>query len=111
VFSSPASGSSGSPQSFRERPLSPISPLFSNKFAPPFASTQQNGAEVGNFGGIAASQAHGTGLAKDGSDVFGMGYNSQFDLEGQIGMVSDLLERDVDFDGWLRDIPEVDAEG
>lgn len=40
----------------------------------------------------------------------GMGYNSQFDVEGQVGMVSDLLEKDVDFDGWLRDIPEMEAE-
>lgn len=59
----------------------------------------------------ASSQAHGVGLARGGSGMVGMGYNSQFDLEGQIGEVSDLLERDVDFDGWLRDIPEVDAEG
>ena len=35
-----------------------------------------------------------------------MGYDSQFDVEGQVDRVSELLERDVDFDGWLRDIPE-----
>ena len=58
-----------------------------------------------------SSQAQGIGLTRGGSGMAGMGYNSQFDLEGQIGEVSDLLERDVDFDGWLRDIPEVDAEG
>ncbi|KAI0085912.1 hypothetical protein BDY19DRAFT_996346 [Irpex rosettiformis] len=112
VFSSPASGSSDSPQSLSKRPRSPISPLFSHTFAPPFASTQQTGAGAGGFGGMGvSSQPHGIGLASGNGGMVGMGYNSQFDLEGQIGEVSDLLERDVDFDGWLRDIPEVDAEG
>lgn len=60
---------------------------------------------------MATSQPPGNVLARGSSGVFAMGYNSQFDLEGQIGMVNELLERDVDFDGWLRDIPELDAEG
>ncbi len=62
---------------------------------------------------MAVSQPPGPdhSLERAGSGVFAMGYNSQFDLEGQIGAVNDILERDVDFDGWLRDIPEVDAEG
>lgn len=55
--------------------------------------------------------ASGNAQERGGSGVFAMGYNSQFDLEGQIGAVNDMLEKDVDFDGWLRDIPEVDAEG
>lgn len=42
--------------------------------------------------------------------MIGMGYNSQFDVEGQVGLVSDLLERDVDFDGWLKDLSEVEAD-
>ena len=66
---------------------------------------------AGGFGGIAASQVHETGLGLGDNEVLGIGYNSQFDLEDQFGMVSDLLERDVGLDGWLRDIPEVDAEG
>ena len=60
---------------------------------------------------MAASQPPADGFARGGGGTFAIGYNSQFDLEGQIGMVNDLLEKDVDFDGWLRDIPEVDAEG
>ena len=93
LLSSPASGSSGSPQSVPSRPRSPVSPLFahSTAFAPPFASTQAGAAPM------PASQPQ-------------LGYNSQFDVEGQVGMVSDLLEKDVDFDGWLRDIPEVETE-
>jgi neural Wiskott-Aldrich syndrome protein len=34
------------------------------------------------------------------------GYNPQFDLEDQVDRVSELLEKDVDFDGWLKDISE-----
>lgn len=113
LLSSPASGSSGSPQSVNERPRSPVSPLFpkSGDFAPPFASTQAGDPAGGTFGGMAISQAYGgSALARGGSGAIGMGYNSQFDVEGQVGMVSDLLEKDVDFDGWLRDMPEVEAE-
>ena len=89
LFSSPASGSSGSPPS---RARSPVSPLFpQGAFAPPFTSTQAGGAPT--------------------SQSQGMGYNSQFDVEGQVGLVSDLLERDVDFTGWIHDLPEgVDAD-
>jgi Wiskott-Aldrich syndrome protein len=39
-----------------------------------------------------------------------MGYNSQYDVEGQVDRVSELLERDVDFEGWLRDVPEEEEE-
>lgn len=39
-----------------------------------------------------------------------MAYNSQFDVEGQVGMVSDLLDKDVHFEDWIRDIPEVEAD-
>ncbi|KIP03376.1 hypothetical protein PHLGIDRAFT_130181 [Phlebiopsis gigantea 11061_1 CR5-6] len=114
MLSSPASGSSDSPQSVRVRPRSPVSPLFAkpgDSFMPPFVSTQAAGPTGGGFGGIAASQPPVPGtLTRGSSGAFGMGYNSQFDVEGQVGMVSDLLEKDVDFDGWLRDIPEVEAE-
>jgi len=40
-----------------------------------------------------------------------MGYNSQFDIEGEVGRVSELLERDVDFEGWLRDVDENEDGG
>ena len=40
-----------------------------------------------------------------------MGYSSQFDVEGHVEQVSELLERDVDFKGWLRDLgTESDAD-
>lgn len=38
--------------------------------------------------------------------ALGIGYNSQFDVESQIGHVADFLEKDVDYAGWLRDVPE-----
>lgn len=70
-------------------------------FAPPFTSTQP---------GVTDGQETAFLPGRPGSGYVGMGYSSQFDVEGQVGMVSELLERDVDFDGWLRDMPEVDAE-
>ncbi|KAL0947848.1 hypothetical protein HGRIS_013909 [Hohenbuehelia grisea] len=45
------------------------------------------GSQADNFGGV----------------PFGV-YNSQFDVEGEVGRVNELLEKDVDFDGWLRDV-------
>jgi hypothetical protein len=33
------------------------------------------------------------------------------DVDAQVDRVSELLERDVDFDGWLRDISGDEAEG
>ena len=100
-FSSPASGSSseGSPQL---RPTSSPSPLFPDYtvhpsgFAPDLISTQPGAA--------------GTLERKNSSGYLGMGYNSQFDVEGNIDRVSELLERDVDFGAWLRDIPPLDEQ-
>ncbi|PCH38506.1 hypothetical protein WOLCODRAFT_161628 [Wolfiporia cocos MD-104 SS10] len=101
-FSSPASGSgSDADASPRYRAHSPMSPLFSQAsgvFAPPFVSSQPGA------GGLL-----GLGAAQGGGAYFGMGYSSQFDVEGQVDRVSELLERDVDYDGWLRDIPEEES--
>ncbi|CAL1703128.1 unnamed protein product [Somion occarium] len=112
-FSSPASGSSEStPQSIRQKRLgSPVSPLASpalkmGRFVPAFVSTQKFGGPV--FGAGIESQTQ-TGLVPPAAGGF-MGFNSQFDVDGRIDQVSEFLERDVDFDGWLRDIPEVEAE-
>ncbi|KAG6840860.1 hypothetical protein C0991_003663 [Blastosporella zonata] len=60
-------------------------------FAPPFTSTQVDGRE----------KALGW-----------MGYNSQFDVDGKVDMVSKFMENDVDVDfgGWLRD-PSVEPAG
>ena len=52
-----------------------------------------------------------TAGAGNSSGVFAMGYNSQFDIEGEVGRVSELLERDVDFEGWLRDVDENEDGG
>jgi len=38
------------------------------------------------------------------------GYNSQFDVAGQVDKVDKLLEKDVDYEGWLRD-PSLEREG
>jgi len=37
------------------------------------------------------------------------GYNSQFDVAGQVDKVDKLLEKDVDYEGWLRD-PSLERE-
>jgi len=50
----------------------------------------------------------GSTLERGSSGYLAMGYDSQFDVEGQVDRVSELLERDVDFDGWLRDIPALE---
>jgi hypothetical protein len=38
------------------------------------------------------------------------GYNSQFDVAGQVDKVDKPLEKDVDYEGWLRD-PSLEREG
>ena len=38
------------------------------------------------------------------------GYNSQYDVAGQVDKVDKLLEKDVDYEGWLRD-PSLEEEG
>ncbi|CCM04541.1 uncharacterized protein FIBRA_06722 [Fibroporia radiculosa] len=111
-FSSPASGSSGS--STRPKPRSPISPLFSQNpaaFAPRFTSSQH--PRLGPFIGgqdYGSSQDAGGPLRRESSGIFGLGYNSQFDVEGQVDRVNELLHRDVDYDGWLHDVKEIDED-
>lgn len=78
---------------------SPISPMLSfaqnpNAFLPQFTSTQ-----------AAESRRNGTS-----GGAFGVGYSSQFDVERHIDRVSELLEKDVDFDGWLRDAQAVEEQ-
>lgn len=92
-FSSHASSPSASPISNRNLLLrSPQSPVFCiadqpGAFRPPYTSTQ-NGPKA---------------LGPAGSDLLGMGYSSQFDVEKHVDRVSELLEKDVDFDSWLKD--------
>lgn len=94
MFSSPASGSTMTPASMIVQLRSPATPTFTQNpsaFAPDFVSSQAP-------------------LEQGSSGFLGMGYNSQFDVEGQVDRVSELLEKDVDFDGWLRDIPAMEDE-
>lgn len=49
-------------------------------------------------------------LDRGSSGFFAMGYSSQFDVEGRVGRVDEILGQDVDFDGWLRDAREVEDE-
>ena len=119
-FSSPASGSSGSPGSVAQRPASPVSPLgftqHPSAFAPRFVSSQRplplgTGEDPFLAAPVARQepqvQAQGDGgLMRGSSGFFGMGYSSQFDVEGHVEQVSELLSHDVDFDGWLRDPDE-----
>lgn len=97
-FSTPGSGPSDSPTSNHNLLLhSPVSPMRSfaqnpNAFLPQFTSTQAGG-----------SCHNGTS-----SGIFGGGYRSQFDVERHVDRVSELLEKDVDFGGWLRDVPSVE---
>lgn len=112
LLSSPASGSSGSPQSVKDRPHSPVSPLFSktHDFAPPAASTQVGGPSHDTFGGMAASQPHrGEPLSRRSSGAIGMGYNSQLNVEYQVDMTHDLIEKDLDYGSWLCDPFEEEA--
>ncbi|OBZ75259.1 hypothetical protein A0H81_04963 [Grifola frondosa] len=97
-FSSPASGVSDSPQ----RPRSPVSPLFTQHpatFAPAFVSSQRPGKGADPFS-----------LGRGSSGFFRMGYNSQYDVDAQVDRVNELLERDVDYEGWLQDVPGEDEE-
>ncbi|OCH86175.1 hypothetical protein OBBRIDRAFT_838353 [Obba rivulosa] len=114
-FSSFASISSPtSPDSVRHRPLSPVSPMFTQNpgaFAPPFVSSQHRGGGAGGgAGGFLNAGSYGSApglpLARGSSGLFHMGYNSQFDVNGRVDRVSELLDRDVDYSGWLRDIPD-----
>ncbi|KAG1865411.1 hypothetical protein F4604DRAFT_1781557 [Suillus subluteus] len=97
-FSTPGSGPSDSPTSNHNLLLhSPVSPMRSfaqnpNAFLPQFTSTQAGGS------------CHNG----KSSGVFGGGYRSQFDVERHVDRVSELLEKDVDFGGWLRDVPSVE---
>ncbi|TFK35461.1 hypothetical protein BDQ12DRAFT_668552 [Crucibulum laeve] len=89
-------------------------------FDPMFASTQmQYGRQQDEVLGSSSvfreeaassrpmSQSQSVQSVKGGYAVGGfgawVGYNSQFDVDKQVDEVDKLLERDVDYDGWLRD--------
>ncbi|KAL4075221.1 hypothetical protein V8B97DRAFT_1945110 [Scleroderma yunnanense] len=97
-FSSYASSPSLSPEPNRNLLLySPESPVFSfaqnNAFRPPYTSTQDGPKQT---------------LRPASGGVFEMGYSSQFDVEKHVDRVREMLEKDVDFDSWLRDVNTLD---
>ena len=112
MFSSPASGSPMTPSTMSHlipirSPATPTGAPFTftqhpSGFAPDFVSSQI--PSVIGFGNRLSRGGSGAGTWSSGGGLT-IGYNSQFDVEGQVGRVSELLERDVDFEGWLRDVP------
>lgn len=97
-FSAPDSDSADSPLKANLLLESPVSPMLSyaqnpSGFLPQIASTQ-----IGKVSPTADRTSNG---------IFGVGYSSQFDVERHVDRVSELLEKDVDFDGWLRDMRTV----
>jgi Wiskott-Aldrich syndrome protein len=86
-------------------------------FNPDFVSSQKipgfvfgsSGAGYGSWGSAGGGVAR-TGTGSSGFQI-PFGYNSQFDVEGQVDRVSELLERDVDFEGWLKDLPVEEGVG
>ena len=78
----------------------------------PFATSTQHHPEGGRKGqqyDLTSSPFLGRSGAAGLSLGFG-GYNSQFDVAGQVDKVDKLLEKDVDYEGWLRD-PSLEREG
>lgn len=98
-FSAPDSDDGDSPLKANLLLESPVSPMLSyaqnpSGFLPQLTSTQ------------AGKGSPSAGRTNNGA--FGMGYSSQFDVERHVDRVSELLEKDVDFDGWLRDVRTVE---
>ena len=111
-FPSPATGPSGG--STHRRPQLPVSPLVAQQFtqqpavfAPQFASTQPQTVDRPVQGLLDAGPRL---VSFADSEFFEMGYSSQFDVEGNVNRVTELLERDVDFGAWIRDAPETEDE-
>jgi neural Wiskott-Aldrich syndrome protein len=120
LLSSPDSGEeSCSDIQISPRPVSvsvPISsladPFMQNPemFAPEIHSTQHNQPYDDHlFNPPSGSTLPGlqyANIVRTSSGAWGGGgYNSQYDVEGQVDRVSELLDKDVDFDGWLKEMP------
>ncbi|KAF8802986.1 hypothetical protein BYT27DRAFT_7341092 [Phlegmacium glaucopus] len=87
----------------------------SSSFNPYVTSTQhQNYAHEGGSKVPFITGPHSSPfLGENGRAVLSLGfggYNSQFDVAGQVDKVDKLLEKDVDYEGWLRD-PSLEREG
>ncbi|EPQ50699.1 hypothetical protein GLOTRDRAFT_123521 [Gloeophyllum trabeum ATCC 11539] len=72
------------------------------------ASTSQ-GKPESNPGGYVAISGLGVSQSQGGLGFTGMDYNSQFDVDREVDRVNALLDKDVDFDGWLRDVTDESA--
>ncbi|KAF8548484.1 hypothetical protein OG21DRAFT_1516249 [Imleria badia] len=99
-FSAPDSDPADSPVKANLLLESPVSPMLSyaqnpSGFLPQITSTQVRKGSPS--------------VGRTNNGMFGMGYSSQFDVERHVDRVSELLEKDVDFDGWLRDVRTVEA--
>lgn len=99
-FSAPDSDPADSPMKANLLLESPVSPMLSyaqdpSGFLPQITSTQV--------------QKGSPSAGRTNNGMFGIGYSSQFDVERHVDRVSELLEKDVDFDGWLRDMRMVEA--
>lgn len=99
-FSAPDSDLGDSPMKANLLLESPVSPMLSYAQNPSGFLPQITSTQVGKGSPTAGRTNKG---------IFGMGYSSQFDVERHVDRVSELLEKDVDFDGWLRDIRTVET--
>lgn len=127
-FSSPASGesSASTPGSTHRRLGSPTSPLgiftqHPSQFAPIGESTQSGTHGICAPRTFLASQdflgpspqsqqlSEQTGLVRKSSGLLGMAYNSQFDVDARVDHLSNFLEKDIDFDAWVNDADDADA--
>ena len=83
-----------------------------SSFNPYATSTQHQNYPDGHAITSSRSSAflHENGKAGTALSLGFGGYNSQFDIAGQVDKVDKLLEKDVDYEGWLRD-PSLEREG
>ena len=62
--------------------------------------------------GYAITSSHNSPFLRENGKALSLGfggYNSQFDVAEQVDKVDKLLEKDVDYEGWLRD-PSLERE-
>lgn len=98
-FSAPDSDSTDSPMKANLLLESPVSPMLSYAQNPSVFLPQVTSTQVRKGSPTAGRTNNG---------FFGMGYSSQFDVERHVDRVSELLGKDVDFDGWLQDARTVE---
>lgn len=99
-FSAPDSDPADSPVKANLLLDSPVSPMLSYAQNPSGFLPQITSTQLGKGSPTAGRTNNG---------IFGMGYSTQFDVERHVDRVNELLEKDVDFDGWLRDVRRVET--